>query len=90
MISVSLKAAFPEGQEEAQDYLTEMKMRTGFEPSQEALVAGAVRTGSYDYFQNQIVRHVVLSGHDVELMDGVKEFTDWDSLGKRVTYFVNS
>lgn len=90
MISVSLKAAFPEGLLEAQDYLTEMKMRTGFEPSQEALVAGAVRPGSYDYFQSQIVRHVLLAGHNAELTDRAKEFTDWASLAKTVTSFLNT
>ncbi|MCC5984742.1 MAG: flavodoxin domain-containing protein [Rhodobacteraceae bacterium] len=88
MISVSLKAAFPEGLEEAQDYLTEMKMRTGLQPTQEALVAGAVRTGSYDYFQSQIVRHVVLEGRDVNLTDGVREFTDWAALDRTVAAFL--
>ena len=44
MLSVSLNAAFEEGREEAQDYLDEMKMRTGFHPKHEALVAGAVKT----------------------------------------------
>ena len=90
MISVSLKAAFPEGQEEAKDYLTEMEMRTGFEPTQGVLVAGAVRSGSYDYFQSQIVRHVVLDGQHVELTDGVKEFTDWAALAKTVATFVGT
>lgn len=89
MISVSLKAAFPEGLDEAQDYLTEMKMRTGFEPTQEALVAGAVRTDSYDYFQRQIVRHVALDGHDVALTDGEREFTDWDALAEIVASFLD-
>jgi len=32
MLSVSLSAAFPEGLEEAEDYLLEMKMRTRFTP----------------------------------------------------------
>lgn len=90
MVSVSLKAAFPEGLDEAQDYLTEMEMRTGFEPTQEALVAGAVRTGSYDYFQSQIVRHVALQGHNVELTDGVQEFTDWGTLADTVTSFLST
>ncbi len=90
LLSVSLKAAFPEGREEAQDYLTEMKMRTGFKPAQEALVAGAVRMNSYDYFQSQIVRHVALAGHDVELQDGVKEFTDWDALRETVSGFLDA
>ena len=65
-------------------------MRTGFKPTHEALVAGAVRAGSYDYFQGQIVRHVVLGSHDVELTDGVKEFTDWAALAKTVNTFLNT
>lgn len=88
MISVSLKAAFPEGLEEAQDYLTEMEMRTGFEPTQKALIAGAVRTDSYDYFQRQIVQYVALEGHETELRDGVREFTDWDALADTVAAFL--
>ena len=88
MISVSLKAAFPKGLEEAQDYLTEMEMRTGFEPTREALIAGAVRTDSYDYFQRQIVQHVALKGHETELREGAKEFTDWDTLADTVASFL--
>ena len=90
MLSVSLKAAFPEGQEEARDYLTEMEMRTGLEPTQEALVAGAIRTGSYDYYQSQIVGHVVLTGHAVTLTEGGKEFTDWEALAATVDGFVTA
>lgn len=85
LISVSLKAAFPEGLEEAQDYLTEMEMRTGFEPNMEALVAGAVRTSSYGYYESQIVQSVALAGRKVELTDGVREFTDWDALGRQIS-----
>ena len=33
---------------------------------------------------------VVLDGHDVELRDGVKEFTDWDALAKTIASFVNA
>lgn len=88
MMSVSLKAAFPDGLDEAHDYLTEMKMRTGFTPTRELLVAGAVRPGSYDYFQSQIVRHVLLAGQDVDLNDGVQEFTDWDALAAAARSFL--
>jgi menaquinone-dependent protoporphyrinogen oxidase len=90
LISVSLKAAFPEGHEEAQDYLTEMEMRTGFEPNKEALVAGAVRTSSYGYYESQIVENVALAGHKVELIDGVREFTDWDALGAQIKAFLQA
>ncbi|GAA6207741.1 menaquinone-dependent protoporphyrinogen IX dehydrogenase [Cognatishimia sp. WU-CL00825] len=89
MISVSLKAAFPESLEEAQDYLTEMEMRTGFTPDQEVLAAGAVRSESYSYFESQIVQHVALAGHDVNLDDGVREFTDWAQLRTDVQSFMD-
>ncbi len=88
MLSVSLKAAFFEGLEEARDYLVEMEMRTGFTPTQEALVAGAVRPSSYDYYQSQIVRHVALAGHDVELQERETEFTDWDGLHQTIARFL--
>ncbi len=90
LISVSLKAAFREGMEEAQDYLTEMEMRTGFEPNKEVLAAGAVRTSSYGYFENQVVQNVVLDGRNVELIDGVREFTDWDALSAEVAAFLQT
>lgn len=90
MLSVSLKAAFPDGLSEAQDYLTEMEMRTGFKPSHQALVAGAVRPGSYDYFQSQVVRHVALAGQSVDLNGDTKEFTDWEALARTVLLFLES
>lgn len=88
MLSVSLKAAFFEGLEEARDYLIEMKMRTGLEPTREALVAGAVRTKSYDYYQSQIVRHVLLADQDVKLQESDTEFTDWEALRATVAGFL--
>lgn len=88
MISISLKASFAEGLSDAQDYVLEMKMRTQFEPDRVVLAAGAVRERSYDYFESQIVRQVVLEGRDVQLEDGVKEFTDWSALGNDVDEFL--
>ena len=90
LISVSLKAAFLESLEEAQDYLTEMEMRTGFTPTFEALTAGAVRTGSYDYFQSQVVQHVALEGQKVDLIDGEHEFTDWEKLEVEIATFIDA
>lgn len=80
LISVSLMAAFPDTRDEAREFLTEMKMRTGFNPASELLVAGAVRLGSYDYFSTQVLRHVVLRGHQYEIEKGDHEFTDWNVL----------
>ncbi|WP_102109425.1 flavodoxin domain-containing protein [Oceaniglobus roseus] len=90
MLSVSLSAAFPEGLEEAQDYLTEMEMRTGFTPDAEALVAGAVKTGEYDYFASQLIRHVVLRGRPYDPARGAHEFTDWDALRETLASFLAS
>lgn len=88
-LSISLSAAFPEGQDEAQDYLTEMKMRTRFEPTRESLVAGAVQASKYDYFAMQVIRHVVLRGRDVDPQAGEHCFTDWDALGNEVADFLD-
>jgi menaquinone-dependent protoporphyrinogen oxidase len=88
MLSVSLSAAFENGLEEAMDYLTEMEMRTRFTPDQSALVAGAVKTGSYDYFASQVVRHVVLKDRNYDPSAGEHEFTDWDALSDRVEAFL--
>ncbi|WP_299847344.1 flavodoxin domain-containing protein [uncultured Roseovarius sp.] len=88
LISVSLMAAFPDTLDEAQEFVTEMKMRTGFTPGSEALVAGAVRTGSYDYFASQVLRHVVLKGHEYDLGQGDHEFTEWEGLKGTLSEFM--
>lgn len=88
VLSVSLKAAFEDGQEEAQDYLTEMLMRTHFTPTATALVAGAVRPEAYGYFETEVVRHVVLRDQQVDPSDGVREFTDWEALKRTVSEFL--
>lgn len=88
MLSVSLKAAFPDSMEEAEDFLTEMKMRTGLKPDAEALIAGAVRSKSYDYYAAMIIRHVVMRGQEYELENGEREFTDWDALRAAISAFL--
>ncbi len=86
LISVSLKAAFPECIEEAQDFLTEMKMRTGFSPASELLVAGAVNPRSYDYYAAQVMRQVLLHGREIDPSQE-QEFTDWETLSKGIADF---
>ncbi|PWE33375.1 protoporphyrinogen oxidase [Maritimibacter sp. 55A14] len=90
LLSVSLSAAFPEGHEEAKEYLTEMEMRTGFKPGAEALIAGAVRTERYDYFATQVIRHVVLRGRDYDPDQGAHEFTDWNALENTLREFLDA
>ena len=89
LISVSLSAAFPEGLEEAGEYVTELKMRTGFTPDVEMLVAGAIRTSRYDYFARQVVRHVVLRDREVDPLDEEHEFTDWEALSSQLAEFLD-
>ncbi len=89
MLSVSLSAAFEDGMDDAQDYLAEMKMRTEFEPDAEMLVAGAVKSDSYDYFASQVVRHVVLKDRDYDPNLGEHEFTDWEALDAGLERFLS-
>lgn len=89
MLSVSLSAAFEDGMEEAREYVTEMEMRTRFKPDQHALVAGAVRTSSYDYFATQVLRHVVLRDRAYDPAAGEHEFTDWEALKDVLTAFLS-
>ena len=89
VLSVSLKAAFTSGRDEAKDYLTEMLLRTDFQPDASALVAGAVRPDTYDYFEKEIVQHVVLLGRKIDPKEGLREFTDWGELKSTVLGFLN-
>lgn len=87
LLSISLNAAFPEGQEEAQDYVDEMLSRTGLKPSKTLLVAGALRASRYDYYQMQVLRHVILRGRDFDPTQSEYEFTDWEALGAELDAF---
>ena len=86
-LSVSLNAAFHEGIPEANDYATEMKMRTGLNTTRDLLVAGAINTGEYDYYARQVLRWVVMRGRDFDPNVQQHEFTDWDVLRLAVTKF---
>ena len=88
LLSVSLNAAFRDFREEAQDYVDEMKLRTGLECEATELVPGAVRPESYDYYAAQVLRHVVLRGKDFDAAAKAHEFTDWDALRARVRGFL--
>lgn len=88
LLSVSLKAAFAEGREEAADYADELKLRTGLSPDSELLVAGAIRTDSYDFYASQILRHVVLDGQEFDPQIRDHEFTNWDEISTKVSAFL--
>lgn len=87
LLSVGLNVAFPDVSAEAQEYVTEMIMRTGFTPDQVALVAGAVRNQNYDYLDQLVMRLVILRDQDFDPRDGDREFTDWDALAATLSDF---
>ena len=69
-LSVSLSAAFSDGMLEAQSYVDEFLVSTGWKPTQSLLIAGACDMTEYDYFKAQIIEHVVLKGRKVEGAQG--------------------
>ena len=80
LISVSLSAAFESGHPDAQSYVDRLLERTGWRPTAIHLAAGALRYEKYDYFQEQIIRHIVLKDRVPDQIEGDHEFTDWDAL----------
>ena len=80
LISVSLSAAFENGRPDAQAYVDRLLDRTGWRPTAIHLAAGALRYEKYDYFQEQIIRHIVLKDRAPEQIEGDHDFTDWDAL----------
>ncbi len=88
LLSISLKAAFENGREDAQDYADEMKLRTGLNPDKELLVSGAIRSDSYDFYASQVLRYVVLDGQEFDPSIRDHEFTNWDELASNVAAFI--
>lgn len=89
-ISVSLAAAFEERASDANKYVTDFIARTGWTPAHTLTVAGAVRSEEYDYFQQQILEHIVLKDRDDFQTAETQEFTDWEELASAVEKFVAS
>ncbi|MGI9476218.1 MAG: flavodoxin domain-containing protein [Hyphomicrobiaceae bacterium] len=86
-ISVSLVASFPEGGGEAQSYVDRLLERSGWLPAMTHNAAGALRYTKYDFFQEQIIRHVVLKDREIDALEGEHEFTDWSALETFVDAF---
>ena len=90
LLSVSLSAAFAEGEAEAQEYVEELCMRTGLQPDAVMLVPGAIRTKWYGAYEAQVLEFVVLRGQENVPADEEHEFTDWDALADCVTRFTGT
>jgi menaquinone-dependent protoporphyrinogen oxidase len=89
-LSVSLSAAFDEGRGEALDYVARFVGQTGWTPGVSLPVAGALRNEAYDYFQQQILEHVVLKNREVDRLERNHEFTDWKALSDAVEAFLRA
>jgi len=88
LISVSMSAALPDGEAEARSYVDRLLSTTGWQPRATHLAAGALRYTEYDFFQEQIIRHIVLKGHDLDDIKGDHVFTDWDALKRFVDQLI--
>lgn len=88
-ISVSLSAAMDDGQAEAQKYVDRFLSVSDWRPSMTLLLGGALRLSEYDYFQEQIVKFIVLKGGSVAATGRDREFTDWNALANFVDRFLD-
>ena len=89
-VSVSLSAAFPDGDADTREYVERFQRATGWQPTVSHRAAGALRFDKYDFLQEQIIRHVVLKDRAPEVLDSDQEFTDWAALGAFIDDFVAS
>ena len=88
LISVSLSAALEETRPEAQNYVERFASVTGWQPLMILLLGGAVRFAEYDYFQEQVVKFIVMKRGLASEAGADGEFTDWRALEKFVDAFV--
>jgi menaquinone-dependent protoporphyrinogen oxidase len=85
-ISVSLSAVLE--RTEAQKYVDHFVAVTGWKPSTTLLLGGALRFSEYDYFQEQIVKFIVMKDSGAKPSHNDREFTDWKALAGFVEMFV--
>lgn len=89
-ISVSLSAVLEDGKKEAQKYVDRFVSVTGWQPRMSLLLGGALRFTKYDYFQEQIVKFIVMKRGGAERTGHDHEFTDWNALAGFVDGFLES
>lgn len=89
-ISVSLSAAMPNGRAEAQHYVDRFIAATGWAAAKTLLLGGALRWSDCDYFQRQVLKHILLEGDVTPGEDVNYEFTDWMALQSFVDDFLAS
>ena len=89
-ISVSLSAVLEDGRTEAQKYVDRFVSVTGWRPRMALLLGGALRFTEYDYFQEQIVKFIVMKRGGAASTERDHEFTDWDALAGFVDGFLKA
>jgi menaquinone-dependent protoporphyrinogen oxidase len=89
-ISVSLSAVLEEGRIEAQKYVDDFVSVTGWHPRVTLLLGGALHFTEYDYFQEQIVKFVVMKRGGAPSTARDHEFTDWNALSGFVDGFLET
>jgi menaquinone-dependent protoporphyrinogen oxidase len=77
LISVSLSAATADGQADAKHYVNRFIATTGWSPTKTLLLGGALRLSECDYFQRQVLKHILAKLGVASEQEGNYEFTDW-------------
>ncbi len=88
-LSVSMAAAFEDSRADAERYVREFSKSTNLKPSDQLMVAGAIRPGDHDYYQEATLEYGDLAAHAQTDMKEDKVFTDWDALRDHVIRFVD-
>ena len=89
-ISVSLSAVLEGAEPEAQRYVDHFVSVTGWRPRRTLLLGGALRLTEYDYFQEQIVKFIVIKRSGAASTGRDREFTDWHALAGFVDGFLDA
>lgn len=86
--SVSLNAAVPQRQPEAQAYLDTFLAETGWQPQSSLLVAGALKLTDEDYFRRELARYISEQtvGHLPDFQD--YDFTDYTAFEAFIDAFL--
>ncbi len=77
-VSVSLSAAKPETQAEADGYIAALLAETGFKPALTFSLAGALRYPEYPFLKRWMMKKIARKGGLPTDTSRVHEFTDWD------------
>lgn len=86
-LSVSLCAGFPHGVPEARSYVEDFTRRTGFTPTRELLVGGALQFNKYQEDEAWIVRFITRGLYPGGSVGEDRELTNWDEIEEAVSDF---